>query len=426
MKPQGSNTLHIIEAYRFKPGRPFSLMLKPVGAECNLNCAYCYYLPSDESAHKSPGKLNIMSEELLRKAITETIKLNNTPEVSFCWHGGEPLLAGIGFFQKAVEIQQEALAQNHIHDQNNAHNQNHAQDYLKSCGSKTVINTIQTNGTLLNSEWCRFFKENNFLVGISIDGPKDIHDLFRINRAGESMFDKTMAGITMLIENGVEFNTLSTVNSASEGRGAEVYEFLKSIGINSRENPGFLQFLPVVAPGEPWGISAQGYGQFLKDVFAEWWRCEDAGRVYVQLFDIALANYMGMQSGLCQFNPVCGDVPVLEQNGDIFTCDHFVNMPKSNGDNDFYLGNLKNKNFEELVYSPKIANFGIEKRSKLSLKCQRCDYLNLCYGGCPEHRVVKSDGDYNINYLCPGYISFFSFVYPYLEIISKNINSDFT
>lgn len=404
MKPQGSNTLHIIEAYRFKPGRPFSLMLKPVGAECNLNCDYCYYLSSDESPHERPGKLKIMSEELLRKAIQETIRFNNTPEVSFCWHGGEPLLAGIEFFQKAVEIQ----------------------DYFKSGSSKTVINTIQTNGTLLNPEWCKFFKENNFLVGVSIDGPKEIHDSFRINRAGESMFDKTMDGISMLIEYGVEFNTLSTVNSASEGRGAEVYAFLKNIEVYSLEKPGFMQFLPVVAPGEPWGVSAEGYGHFMKDVFAEWWRCEDAGRVYVQLFDIALANYMGMQSGLCQFNPVCGDVPVLEQNGDIFTCDHFVNRQKSIGDNDFYLGNLGTQNFEELVYSPRIANFGIEKRSKLPVKCQRCDYLNLCYGGCPEHRVVKKGGDYNINFLCPGFISFFSFVSPFLEIMSKNINSDFT
>ncbi|MDD2280409.1 MAG: anaerobic sulfatase maturase [Bacteroidales bacterium] len=409
MKPQGSNTLHINEAYRFQPGKPFSLMLKPVGAECNLNCAYCYYMPA-EPENSRPGRLIIMSEELLRNAIFETIRLNNTPEVSFCWHGGEPLLAGIGFFQKAVEIQQEALAQ----------------ENLKYSGSKTIINTIQTNGTLINAEWCRFFKQNNFLVGVSIDGPKDIHDAFRVNRAGESMFDRTMSGISMLKEWGVEFNTLSTVNSASEGRGAVVYEFLKSIGANSHENPRFMQFLPVVAPDEVWGVSAEGYGQFMKDVFSEWWRCEDAGRVYVQLFDVALANYMGMQGGLCQFNPVCGDVPVLELNGDIFTCDHFVNRPESDVDNDFYLGNLKKQNFEELVYSPKIANFGIEKRSRLPVKCQRCDYLNLCFGGCPEHRVVKTEGDNNINFLCPGYVSFFSFVSPYLEIISKNINSNFT
>ena len=409
MKPQGSNTLHINEAYRFRPGRPFSLMLKPVGAECNLNCAYCYYMPA-EPENNRPGRLNVMSEELLRKAIFETVKLNNTPEVSFCWHGGEPLLAGIGFFKKAVEIQQEALVQ----------------ENLKYCGSKTIINTIQTNGTLINAEWCRFFKQNNFLVGVSIDGPKDIHDAFRVNRAGESMFDRTMAGISMLKEWGVEFNTLSTVNSASEGRGAGVYEFLKNIGTSSQENPRFMQFLPVVAPDETWGVSAEGYGQFMKDVFSEWWRCEDAGRVYVQLFDVALANYMGMQGGLCQFNPVCGDVPVLEKNGDIFTCDHFVNRPESAVDNVFYLGNLKTQNFEELVYSPKIANFGIEKRSRLPLKCQRCDYLNLCRGGCPEHRLVKTDGDYNINFLCLGYVSFFSFVSPFLEIISKNINSNFT
>ncbi|MBP1671938.1 MAG: chuR [Bacteroidetes bacterium] len=409
MKPQGSNTLHINEAYRFQPGRPFSLMLKPVGAECNLNCAYCYYMPA-EPALKRPGKFNVMSEELLRKAIFETIKLNNTPEVSFCWHGGEPLLAGIGFFQKAVEIQQEALAQ----------------ENFKYGGSKTIINTIQTNGTLINAEWCRLFKQNNFLVGVSIDGPKDIHDAFRVNRAGESMFDRTMSGISMLKEWGVEFNTLSTVNTASEGRGAGVYAFLKNIGANSHENPRFMQFLPVVAPDETWGVSAEGYGQFMKDVFSEWWRCGDAGKVYVQLFDVALANYMGMQGGLCQFNPVCGDVPVLEQNGDIFTCDHFVNRPESVVDNVFYLGNLKTQNFEELVYSPKIANFGIEKRSRLPVKCQRCDYLNLCCGGCPEHRVVKTDGDYNINFLCPGYFSFFSFVSPFLEIISKNINSNFT
>jgi uncharacterized protein len=401
MKPQGSNTLHINEAYRFQPGRPFSLMLKPVGAECNLNCAYCYYMPT-EPENCRPGKLNIMSEELLRKAIFDTVKLNNTPEVSFCWHGGEPLLAGIDFFRKAVEIQKEALAPKE----------------LNPCHSKRIINTIQTNGTLINKEWCSFFKQSDFLVGVSIDGPKDIHDAFRVNRAGESMFDRTMAGISMLANEGVEFNTLSTVNCSSEGRGAEVYEFLKKIEKKSQESPRFMQFLPVVAPDKPWGVSAEGYGQFMKDVFAEWWRCEDAGRVYVQLFDVALANFMGMQGGLCQFNPVCGDVPVLEQNGDFFTCDHFVNS-------EFYLGSLKIQSFEELVYSPKIANFGIEKRGKLPVKCQRCHYLNLCYGGCPEHRIVKIEGDYNINFLCPGYISFFSFVSPFLEIISIDINSNF-
>lgn len=381
-------TLRLEDAGRFINKRPFSLMLKPVGSRCNLNCSYCYYL-------KQSTVSSVMDPELLKKAIYETITLNNTPEISFCWHGGEPLLAGLNFFEKAVLLQNEAVSKK------------------MSEGHKRplIINTIQTNGTLINKQWCDFFRENNFLVGLSLDGPKDIHNRFRVNKSGVPLYDLVIDGLVLLKENDVEFNILCTVNSLSKGRGKEVYNFLKSKGVK------FMQFLPVVDVDNEWGIEPEDYGQFMCDIFDEWWRCEDAGNYYVQLFDITLANYLGVPCGLCQFSPVCGDVPVIESNGDLFCCDHFVNSSH-------FLGNLNDISLDRAVFSEKIAAFGADKSAALPVRCKLCKYKTLCNGGCPEHRVLKQSQDFYLNYLCKGYKMFFEYALPYIKQMAEHICSD--
>lgn len=336
-----------------------------------------------------------MELSLLKKAIDQTIQLNNTPEVSFCWHGGEPLLAGIDFFAEAVKFQKIAV------------NEKTASGFERPL----IINTIQTNGTLINREWCDFLRENGFLVGISIDGPQDIHDYYRVSRSGNSSYDRVIRGLELLRDNGVEFNVLCTVNSKSRGRGREIYNFFKSIGVK------FIQFLPVVDPDEEWGTDAEDYGNFLKDVFREWWESEDAGNVYVQMFDLALANYIGVPCGLCQFNPVCGDVPVVESNGDMFCCDHFVNQSN-------YIGNLNSAGLSEIVYSERLSSFGADKNATLPAACLSCKFKTLCNGGCPEHRVLKQSQDFYLNYLCKGYKIFFEFALPYLKQMAAQICSE--
>ena len=381
-------TLRIQDAGRFLTKRPFSLMLKPVGSRCNLNCKYCYYL-------KQSSVTEIMDLQILRRAIEETILLNETPEISFCWHGGEPVMAGIDFFVKAVDIQNEAVEKK----------------VRTGFKKPVIINTIQTNGTLINRNWCRFFRENNFLVGISIDGPEDIHNYYRINRAGERLYEKVIEGLELLRDNNVEFNALCTINSKSKGRGREVYKFLKSKGVK------YIQFLPVVDPEKEWGVEAEDFGNFMKDVFREWWENEDAGSFYVQLFDVALANYLGVSCGLCQFNPSCGDVPVLESNGDLFCCDHFVNSFN-------YLGNLNDISLDRAVFSEHIAAFGADKSATLPVICKNCKFKTLCNGGCPEHRVLKQSQDFYLNYLCKGYKMFFEFALPYFKQMAEQICSD--
>lgn len=373
-------------------------MLKPAGGRCNLDCMYCYYIPLvSEEKKKSQDIKNekgVMPFDILKRAVEETIILNETPQVSFCWHGGEPLLAGLHFFENAVSFQREAAERK--------------ANFNKSKPVE-IINTIQTNGTLLNEAWCRFFRENNFLVGISIDGPQDIHDKFRLSTNNQSLFNKTLDGIELLKANSTEFNTLTTVNSSSKGRGKEVYNYLKSVGSK------FMQFLPVVAPGEPWGIEADDYGEFMIDVFREWWVSRDAGYYYVQLFDVMLANYMGLQGGLCQFNPVCGDIPVIECNGDVYCCDHFVNRKN-------YLGNITRKSLKDIVMSEHLSAFGIDKQAELPGVCRWCRYKTLCNGGCPEHRILKQSNDYNLNYLCEGYKKLYQYTLPFLKQMAGQIS----
>ena len=354
---EAKGTIFLEDATGSESKNGFSLMLKPVGALCNLGCSYCYYQVSQGATPK-------MTPNLLECAIRSYSDACNEEELHFIWHGGEPLLAGLGFFRKAVELER------------------------RYCKGRKIFNSIQTNGTLLNPEWADFFRDNNFLVGLSIDGPIDIHNSFRKDRGGFDSFDKVLNALKMLRDRVVNFNTLTTVNRASEGRGAEVYTFLKGQG--SR----FMQFLPVMefGPASSASISANGFGRFMSDIFDIWVK-EDVGRVYVQLFDATLAAWCGLPSGLCTLGRRCGGTAVIEHNGDVYLCDHCV---------DTAIGNIQQTSLKEIMSKPEVESFAAEKAATLPRRCLDCQWLPACYGECPVHR---KDG---INALCEGYRLFFS------------------
>lgn len=385
------------EALKKQQPVAFSTMVKPIGSMCNLDCNYCYYLDKSELYDKHQPTMN---DQLLEEYVRQYIESNDVPLVTFVWHGGEPLIAGVEYYKKALELQK------------------------KYADGKQIENCLQTNGVLLDERWCGLFKENNFLIGVSIDGPRDIHDAYRVNKAGEPTFDRVIRGIELMSRMGVEYNTLSVVNNLSEGRGAEVYRFMKSIG--SR----YMQFLPVVehvvdvegssrplivAPGlaansrlAPWSVSALGYGNFLNDVFDQW-IINDVGTYFVQIFDAMLAQWYGAQPGLCAFAETCGDALIVEHNGDVFSCDHFV-YPEHK------LGNILSDDLRVLLKSTKQFNFGINKRNTLPDECLKCKYYFACKGECPKHRFeVSESGEYNMNTLCAGFKVFMRHIDPYMR-----------
>lgn len=361
--------------------RGFTSMVKPVGSLCNMRCKYCYYL--DKAAlydYRQP----LMSYELLERYIRANIEGNNSPVIAFAWHGGEPLLAGKEFFRKAVALEQ------------------------KYAEGRTVENSIQTNGLLLDDEWCAIFRDNNFLVGVSIDGPEHIHDAHRVDAGGQPTFARVIKGIERLYRNRVEYNTLTTVNIHSEGRGAEVYNFLRGISV-------FMQFLPVAellcdgriqspeaqkADIAPWSVSAKGFGEFMCDVFDIWVK-KDVGRRYVQLFDATLALMVGVQPSVCSLCETCGSGLTVEHNGDVYCCDHFV-YPE------YKIGNIHTDRLADLAYCDRQFEFGVAKRALLPRECRHCKYYNLCHGECPKHRFIDDNrGEYGKNYLCEGYKHFY-------------------
>ncbi len=380
----------------------FSTMVKSAGSACNLDCHYCYYL---DKALQYGGKQAVMSDELLESYTKQYIEANDVPEVTFCWHGGEPLLLGVEYYRKAIEFQK------------------------LYAGEKIIHNTLQTNGILVNEEWCDFFTENNFLIGVSIDGPKDIHDAFRLTKRQEPTFDKVMAAIEMMKARGVEFNTLSVVNSRCEGRGAEVYNFFKSIG--SR----YMQFLPAVehvvnregqhrpiivspesegAEMAEWSISAKGYGKFLNDIFDQW-VLSDVGTYFVQMFDATLANSCGVTPGVCSMCETCGDALVVEHNGDVYSCDHFV-YPE------YKLGNIAEMHLIDIYNSKARIDFGLAKRNSLADECLKCRYYGVCRGECPKHRFDTGRDGYRKSTLCDGLKAFFKHTEPYMEFMRMQIS----
>ena len=394
MKSNSRNNIHLSDVAKMKRPPAFTTMVKPVGATCNLDCSYCYYRDKAE-IYSAPQ--NRMTDDVLEEYVRQYLEAVNLPTVTFCWHGGEPLLAGIDFYRKAVELQQRYAA------------------------GRQIENTLQTNGTLVNDEWCDFFRENNFLVGVSLDGPEEVHDAYRRDCGGAPTFGKVMQAVEKMHNRNVEYNILATVNSRSEGRGKEIYRFLRGIS-------NFIQFLPVVeyvqlregrrplivspdveeAVPAPWSVSARGFGEFMCDVFDEWIKC-DVGNRFVQLFDITLANWCGVPPSLCAFCETCGDAPVVEYNGDVYSCDHFV-YPE------YRLGNILSSTLVEMYTSLEQQAFGRDKREALPMECKRCTYNFLCRGECPKHRFATSQrGEPYMNTLCEGYKLFFRHTDPYMR-----------
>jgi uncharacterized protein len=358
----------------------FHLLAKPTGSVCNLDCAYCFFL---EKEQLYPGQRSRMTDELLARYIRQLIEAHQAPEVTIAWQGGEPMLMGLEFFRRAVEL---------------------AKKYARP--GMSIKHTVQTNGTKINGDWARFFREHGFLVGLSIDGPRLLHDVYRRDKGGRPTFDRVMRGLHELRAHGVEWNALTTVHAANQDHGVDVYRFLRDECVCR-----FIQFIPIVErptkAGVPYGpdvtdrsVGAAAWGAFLIDVFEEWVR-RDVGEVYVQIFDVSLANWYGEPSGMCVHTATCGAALAMEFNGDVYACDHFVEPA-------LLRGNIRERHLGELVGSADQLRFGQDKSDSLPAYCRACDVRFACNGGCPKDRFATTpDGEPGLNYLCPGFKAFF-------------------
>jgi uncharacterized protein len=361
----------------------FHVMLKPRGPICNLDCRYCYYLAKRSLYPRSRFRL---SEKILEEYTRQYIQAQQVQEATFAWQGGEPTLLGLGFFRRAVELQQ-----------------------LYRQPGMRIRNTLQTNGVNLDDEWCSFFREHDFLIGISLDGPAELHDVYRIDKGGRPTFDQVMAGVSLLKKHRVDFNILACVHAANADHPLEVYRFLRD-----EAEAQFIQFIPIVEPAEDTGlpkgqqasqpsVTGRQHGDFLIAIFDEWVK-RDVGTVFVQLFDVGLAAWCGQQPGLCTFEETCGLALAMEHNGDLYVCDHYVE-PR------FKLGNIMQTPLAKLVASKRQVQFGQAKRDTLPSYCHSCDVRFVCNGGCPKNRVLKTpDGEMGLNYLCQGYKAFFTHI----------------
>ncbi len=372
------------------------VLAKPTGAVCNLNCSYCFFLHKDSLY---PGSHFRMSDEVLETYIRQLIEYHRTPQVTVAWQGGEPTLMGIEFYRRAIEYQKK---------------------YKKP--AMVFENTLQTNGTLLNDEWCEFFKENNFLIGLSLDGPSYLHDVYRRDKQGQPTFDRVMRGLRLLQKHGVEYNILATVNRINADHPLEVYRFLRDeVGTT------WIQFIPAIErlfEGKV-TIFQQGdkvsersvlpsqFGNFLNTIFDEWIR-HDVGKVFVQTFEAAVRNWLDLpSSGMCVFNATCGHGLALEHNGDVYSCDHFVE-PK------YLLGNIMQHHLLELVGSEQQRRFGQDKRDTLPKVCRECEVRFACQGECPKNRFLTTpEGEPGLNYLCAGYKAFFRHIDRFLVILTR-------
>jgi uncharacterized protein len=352
------------------PPRAFHIMTKPRGAICNLDCRYCFYLAKEDLY---PGGAFRMSDETLESYTRQYIEAQQVPEVTFAWQGGEPTLMGLAFFERAVEFQRQ-----------------YARPGMR------IYNSFQTNGVLLDEEWCRFFRAHDFLIGISLDGPRALHDAYRVDKGGQPSFERVMRGVRLMQQQRVEFNVLTCVHAANADHPLDVYRFLRDeVGTQ------FVQFIPIVEPRDlSRSVMGEQYGAFLTSIFDEWVR-RDVGRIFVQLFDVALGVWSGARAGLCVFEETCGAALAMEHNGDVYSCDHFVEPA-------FYLGNLDGLSLVEIVESAPQQQFGQAKRDTLPRLCRECDVRFMCNGGCPKNRLLTTpDGEPGLNYLCAGYKAFF-------------------
>ncbi len=382
---------------------PMYIMLKPAGSLCNLRCKYCYYL--EKSKLYEDNKNHVITDVLLEKFIKEYIEAQTTPQVLFTWHGGETLMRPISFYRRALELQRY---------------------YARG---RQIDNSIQTNGILLNDEWCRFFKENNFLVGVSIDGPQEFHDEYRRTATGKPSFRQVMKGIDLLNKYGVEWNALAVVNDFNADYPLDFYHFFKDIGCR------YIQFTPIVerivkrtdgltlAPGMEEGgeltgfsVTAEQWGSFLCTIFDEWVH-HDVGEYYIQLFDATLANWVGVAPGICTMAKECGHAGVMEYNGDVYSCDHFV-YPE------YKLGNLAYKTIYEMMNSDRQKEFSKMKYRLLPQQCKECKYQFACHGECPKNRFIRDKyGNTGLNYLCKGYYQFFEHVAPYMDFMKNELEN---
>lgn len=379
--------------------KPLYIMTKPIGSVCNLACDYCYYLEKS-NLYKDISK-HVMSDELLEKFIREYIQAQTMSSVLFTWHGGETLMRPLSFYKRVMELQK------------------------RYAGGRNIENCIQTNGTLLTDEWCEFFRANNWLVGVSVDGPQEFHDEYRRNRQGKPSFVKVMQGIRLLNKHGVEWNALAVVNDFNGDYPLDFYHFFKEIDCH------YIQFTPIVErikrradgrylatpldEGEKladFSVSPEQWGNFLCTIFDEWVR-NDVGNFYIQLFDSTLANWVGEQPGVCTLAKQCGHAGVMEFNGDVYSCDHFV-FPE------FKLGNIREKSLVEMMYGEKQQQFGRIKQDSLPTQCRECEFLFVCNGECPKNRFTQTaSGESGLNYLCAGYYRFFRHAAPYMDYMKK-------
>ena len=355
--------------------RPLYVMLKPAGASCNLACDYCYYTEKRQLYRHINSCM--MTEGLLEEFVRQYMEVQTMPQVLFTWHGGEPLLRPLSFYRRALELQRQ---------------------YARG---RQVDNCLQTNGTLLTDEWCEFLRENNFLVGISIDGPEPLHDCYRHDRAGSPSFSDVMRGVRLLQKHGVEWNAMATVNAANAERPQEFYHFFRDIGCQ------YLQFTPVTPP-HGHSVRPDQWGPFLCGVYDEW-VSHDVGSVFVQTFEATLANWAGVTPGVCSLSAHCGHVAVMEFNGDVYSCDHFV-FPE------YRLGNISRQTLTEMLYGEQQIRFAQKKLGGLPRQCRECRWLFACHGECPKNRTERDCyGESGLNYLCEGYRQFFEHFTPFAE-----------
>jgi uncharacterized protein len=361
----------------------FHVMAKPTGAKCNLECDYCFFLKKDRLYPDSDFR---MSDETMEAYIRQTIDGHRVPQVTIAWQGGEPTLMGLDFFKRAVELEKK-----------------HARP------GQRIENSFQTNGVLIDEEWCRFFHDNNFLVGLSLDGPRPLHDSYRHDKGGKSVFDKVVRAARLMQKREVEFNILCTVNAANSRKPLEVYRFFRD-----KLQVRYIQFIPIVERDNETGnqegtrvtartVDPEQYGRFLAEIFDEWVR-RDVGVMFVTFFDAVLASYVRGRSTVCVLSPTCGEGVALEHNGDLYSCDHYVE-PR------YWLGNISQTPIAELVSSERQRRFGKDKSSTLPRYCRECEFLFTCHGECPKNRVlVTSDGEPGLNWLCAGLKAFFNHV----------------
>lgn len=382
--------------------KPLYVMLKPAGAHCNLACKYCYYL--EKNKLYPTAQRHLMSNEMLEQFTREYIEAQTMNQVLFTWHGGEPLLRSIDFYRKALSLQQ------------------------KYAGGRRIDNVIQTNGTLLTDEWCEFFAQNHWLVGISIDGPQPDHDHYRLTAAGKPSWKKVMQGIKLLKKHGVEWNAMAVVNAYNANHPLEFYRFFKENGCQ------FLQFTPIVErltrhedgrtlasladkneiPLSEASVAPEQWGYFLSAIFDEWVR-KDVGKIFVEIFDCTLANWMGISPGICAYSKECGHAGVMEHNGDVYSCDHFV-FPE------YKLGNIRDHSLIDMLYGEQQQEFSRLKHSSLPRQCKECDMEFACHGECPKNRFMKDKyGDSGLNYLCPGYYHYYQHVAPYMDYMKQEL-----